>query len=96
MSGVLRESSSRLPSASADPRGSLIGRAEHVLVVAGLGGLGELPGWWKAPGLAGIFIGVVLVQSGVRRALRQRDSRPREPRPRTICSRSKKRPTLPH
>jgi len=49
--------------------------------IAGLGGLIQLPGWWKAPGLVFVLLGVALVQSGVRRALRRRESDSHEPRP---------------
>jgi len=50
-------------------------------IAAGLGGLSQLQGWWKAADLVGALVGVVLVQSGVRRALRRRDSQTDETRP---------------
>jgi DNA-binding transcriptional LysR family regulator len=52
------------------------------LIAAGVGGLSQVPGWWKAADLAGALIGVVLVQSGVRRALRRRDFTTNETQPR--------------
>jgi hypothetical protein len=50
-------------------------------IAGGLGGLSQLHGWWKALDVVAALIGVVLVRSGVRRALRRRDAQTDETRP---------------
>jgi hypothetical protein len=44
------------------------------LIVAALGSLAALPGWWKVADLIVVVVGIGLVQSGIRRALRRRAS----------------------